>query len=59
MQKLLSIKDAADYMDVSQRTVSRMLKNEDLPFYQIGSRKRISIDDIESLKVKTACVNLA
>jgi excisionase family DNA binding protein len=43
---LLSVRDAADYYQVSQQTVRRMIKAGKLKIYRVGRQIRIDQDDL-------------
>ena len=43
---LVSIRDAADYYQVSQQTVRRMTKAGKLKIYRVGRQIRIDQDDL-------------
>ena len=43
---LVSIRDAADYYQVSQQTVRRMIKAGRLKVYRVGLQIRIDPDDL-------------
>ena len=43
---LVSIRDAADYYQVSQQTVRRMIKAGKLKVYRVGRQIRIDQDDL-------------
>ena len=46
-EKLLTLDDLADYLNVSRRTTYRLLKGGDLPAYRIGSHLRFRREDID------------
>ena len=46
-EKLLTDDDLAGYLDISRRTIYRLLKVEELPGYRIGSHLRFRRDDID------------
>lgn len=43
---LVSTRDAAEMLDVSERTVSRLITAGELPVIQMGRIKRIEVDQI-------------
>ena len=46
-EKLLTLKDLADYLNISRRTVYRLLNGESLPAYRIGKNMRFKREDID------------
>ncbi len=46
-EKLLTLDDLADYLNVSRRTTYRLLKGSDLPAYRIGGHLRFRREDID------------
>lgn len=45
-QPLLSVRDIADRLKLSQRTVRRWIERGDLPAHRFGSAVRVSEDDL-------------
>jgi excisionase family DNA binding protein len=50
MTKLLTVKEAADFMQVEMRLLYRQIKTGKIPFYKIGRAIRLDIADLETLK---------
>ena len=46
-EKLLTLDDLAKFLNISRRTVYRLLKASDLPAYRVGGHMRFRRDDIE------------
>jgi len=46
-EKLLTIEDLAEYLNISRRTVYRLLKEGTLPGYRIGSHMRFRRGEID------------
>ena len=46
-RRLLTIRETAERLAVSQRTVQRLLKNGALPAFRVGGSVRISEDELE------------
>lgn len=46
-EKLLTLDDLADYLNISRRTTYRLLKGSDLPAYRIGGHLRFRREDID------------
>ncbi|MCH8872912.1 helix-turn-helix domain-containing protein [candidate division KSB1 bacterium] len=49
MEKLYSLKTAAEMLDISIRTLRRIIENEDIEVYQVGTRLRLSESQIKSM----------
>ena len=47
--RLLSIRDVADILGVSQRTVQRLISSRKLPSYRIRGLRRIAPNDVKKL----------
>jgi excisionase family DNA binding protein len=45
--RLLSIRDVADILGVSPRTVQRLISSRKLPAYRIGGLRRIAPNDVK------------
>ena len=45
--KLLTLKDLAEYLNVSRRTIYRLLNGEKLPAYRVGKHRRFKREDID------------
>jgi len=45
-EKLLNVDDLAQYLNVSKRTVHRLLKSSELPTYKIGGQLRFSQEEV-------------
>lgn len=50
----LSIKDAANYLDVSQDTIRRMIYRKELEAYKVGRVIRIPVASLEAALVPAA-----
>ncbi len=46
-QRLLSIKDAAEFLGVSPKTVERRIKARDLTAHRLGRQWRIAPEDLD------------
>src|SRR5262249_14838417 len=49
MPRLLSIRDVADILGVSPRTVQRLISSRKLPAYRIRGFRRIALSDVKKL----------
>jgi len=49
----LTVKEVAEILRVSPDSVYRLLDKRDIPFYQLGGSRRISVDDLQ--KYLDAC----
>ena len=49
MEKLYSLKTAAEMLDISIRTLRRIIENEDIEVYQVGTRLKLSESQIKSM----------
>ena len=49
MEKLYSLKTAAEMLDISIRTLRRIIENEDIEVYQVGTRLRLSESQVKSM----------
>jgi excisionase family DNA binding protein len=47
-ERLLSIKDVAEWLGVSERTVFRMMDNNEITGIKIGNRWKFKSDDIKA-----------
>jgi excisionase family DNA binding protein len=47
-ERLLSIKDVAEWLGVSERTVFRMMDNNEITGIKIGNRWKFESDDIKA-----------
>lgn len=53
MDKLLTIKEVAEVLNVNPRTVNRMIDRGELPAVKVGNRWRIKPEDVKDfLKTK-------
>jgi excisionase family DNA binding protein len=43
-----SVKELAEVLSVSQRTIFRLMERGDLPYYEIGRAKRFRKSDVEA-----------
>ena len=46
--KLLTLKQVAEYLSISPRTVRRLIKDKDLRVITVGRQKRIDPKDLEA-----------
>ena len=58
MEKLFTKKEAANYMKVSERTVSRMIKSMSLRIYRVGRQVRIPATSINKMLKGASIVNV-
>ena len=49
MEKLYSFKNAAARLDISIRTLRRIIENENIEVYQVGTRLRLSESQVKSM----------
>ena len=49
MERFYSLKSAADMLDISIRTMRRIVKNERIEVYKVGRRIRLSESQLESM----------
>ena len=49
MERFYSLKTAADKLDISIRTLRRIIENEDIEVYQVGTRLRLSESQLKSM----------
>ena len=49
MERLYKLKTAAEMLDISVRTLRRIIKKNDLEVYQVGTRLRLSESQIKSM----------
>ena len=49
MEKLYSLKTAAEMLDISIRTLRRIIENEEIEVYQVGTRLRLSESQVKSM----------
>lgn len=47
MQKLMSVKELAEYLDLSQRTIYNMIGRDEIPFIKIGGQYRFKRNQID------------
>ena len=52
MERLYSLKTAAEMFDISIRTLRRIIEKEDIEVYQVGTRLRLSESQVKSM-IKT------
>jgi excisionase family DNA binding protein len=50
--RLLSVKQAADIVGVSTRTIRRWIDAKELPFHRLGRQIRIAEDDLTAFLAK-------
>lgn len=49
MERFFSLKTTAEMLDVSVRTLRRIIETENIEVYQVGRRLRLSESQIESM----------
>jgi len=49
MERLYSLNTAAKMLDISTRTLRRIIENEDIMVYQVGKRLRLSESQVKSM----------
>ena len=49
MERFYSLKTAADKLDISIRTLRRLIENEDIEVYLVGNRLRLSESQVKSM----------
>lgn len=49
MERLYKLKTAAEMLDISVRTLRRIIKKKDLEVYQVGTRLRLSESQVKSM----------
>ena len=49
MERLYSLKTAAEMLDISIRTLRRIIENEEIQVYQVGTRLRLSESQVKSM----------
>jgi len=54
---LMTVKDVATYLSVTERTVYRLVKDHRLPAYKVGGQWRFKADMIESWMQKDGALN--
>lgn len=52
MSKFLTVKEVAQMLNVSTRTVRRLCESEDLTHYKIGSVIKITEEDLQNYLIK-------
>ena len=52
MEQMYSLKTAAQLLDVSVKTVRRLIHQNNIPTYTVGSSLRIKKSDLEKLVIK-------
>ena len=45
--KLLTLRQGAEYLTISPRTLRRMIDRNEIPYYYIGSSLRLRANDLE------------
>ncbi len=54
---LMTVKDVATYLSVTERTVYRLVKDHRLPAYKVGGQWRFKADMIESWMQKDGAID--
>ena len=49
MERLYSLKTAAEMLDISVRTLRRLIDKDGIEVYQVGSRLRLSESQVKSM----------
>ena len=49
MERLYSLKTVAEMLDISVRTLRRIIEREDIEVYQVGTRLRLSESQVKSM----------
>jgi excisionase family DNA binding protein len=50
-QKVLTVKELADYLRVNPSTVYKLLKRQELPAFRVGSDWRFNIEEIDKWRL--------
>ena len=53
MEQFYSLPNASKKLDVSTKTIRRLIKRHDVELYHVGNRLRIRESDLKRLAVKT------
>jgi len=56
MEQMYSLKSAADLLDVSVKTVRRLIHRHNIPTYTVGNRVRIMKSDLENIIIKNLSI---
>jgi len=56
MEQMYSLKTAADLLDVSVKTVRRLIHQFNIPTYIVGSRIRIKKSDLDKTIIKNLSI---
>lgn len=51
--EFLTIKEAAEYLRISEQSLRNMSSNGRIPYYKLGSRNRYRLEDLKELLLKT------
>ncbi len=51
--KVYKVSQVAEMMELSQKTIRRMIRGKRIPYHKIGGSVRISHDDIETVLQNT------
>ena len=51
-RRVLTVKEVADYLNVHQSTIYRMLKRAELPAFRVGSDWRFNIENIDRWRLE-------
>lgn len=46
-QKLLTINEVAEYLQISEVTLKKWVKNNDIPYYRVGKNFRFKRSDLD------------
>lgn len=52
--KVLTVKEAADYLRIHTSTIYRLLKKKQLPAFRVGSDWRFNVEDIDRWRLGDA-----
>ena len=56
MEQMYSLKTAAQLLDVSVKTVRRLIHRHSIPTYTVGSRIRIKKADLDNIIIKNLSI---
>ena len=56
MEQMYSLKTAAQLLDVSVKTVRRLIHQFNIPTYRVGSRIRVKKSDLDKIVIKNLSI---
>jgi excisionase family DNA binding protein len=56
MEQMYSLKTAAQLLDVSVKTVRRLIHQFNIPTYMVGSRIRVKKSDLDKIVIKNLSI---